>query len=192
MSEGEWFVIRVKSNFERHVSISLRSRGIEEYVPLYRLYRTSPVRARQVDLPLFPGYVFSRFEVNNRLSVLTVPGVVHILSLHGMPIPVESTEMARIKAMVASGLRVTPWPFVAVGQRVLIESGPLRGVEGLVIAIRNGFRLIASVTLLQRSVSVDIDCAWVRGISEMSAPAPRPDEKRFAALHHRIASDAVA
>ena len=162
--DAEWFAIRVKSNFEKHVSRALSGKGFEEYLPVYRKAAKRGYRASDVELPLFPGYVFGRFAVNRRLPILTIPGVYHIVGVGGVPVPVDPAELATVRAVLETGAGAEPWPFVRTGQRVLIHKGPLRGIEGIVVASKKNFRLVASVTLLQRSVSVEIERDWVRGI----------------------------
>jgi transcription antitermination factor NusG len=160
-----WFAVRVKSNCEKSASLALRSRGLEEFLPVYRQRRRGADRFKEIEVPLFSGYVFSRFDLNRRLPVLTIPGVVHIVGFGRTPVPVDEQELAHVRTLVTSRLPVEPWPFFKTGQRVLIERGPLCGVEGVVIEVKKNYRLVASVTLLQRSVSVEIDREWALCIS---------------------------
>ena len=125
-----------------------------------------------MELPLFPGYVFCQFDRMNRLPILTVPGIVHIVGIGRSPMPVDDTEIASIQAAVKSGLPSQPWPFLEAGDKVRIERGPLSGVEGILLGFRGQQRLVLSITLLQRSVGVLVDTALVRMISRRnSAPA---------------------
>lgn len=166
-----WFAVRVKSNFEKSTALALRSRDLEEFLPVYRQRRRCADRFKEIEVPLFSGYVFCRIDINNRLPVLTIPGVVHIVGFGRMPVPVDETELANIRTMVTSRLPLEPWPFFKAGQRVVIERGPLCGVEGVVTEVKKNYRLVASVTLLQRSVSVEIDREWARCISSPSRAA---------------------
>lgn len=171
-ADSPWFAIRVRSNFEHSVAGSVRNRGYEEYLPLYRIQRGRSGRMRDAELPLFPGYVFSRFDLNRRHHILTVPGVVHIVGAGRTPLPVDYTELAAIRAILASRLPALPWPFLQVGDRIIIDRGPLRGVEGILVAIKGGARLIASITILQRSVAVEIDHAWARRLQDGPRHSP--------------------
>lgn len=168
-----WFAVRVRSNFERTVAFSLEERGYEAFLPTYAGRRRRQGGSQNVHVPLFPGYVFGRFSPAIRLPILAIPGVVHVVSSGRTPIPVDDGEIAAIQAIVASGLRVCPWPFLAVGDALLIERGPLTGVEGTVIAIRKQYRLVASITLLQRSLSVELEREWVRPLARRSACGER-------------------
>jgi Transcription antiterminator len=156
-SSYPWFAIRVKSNFESVAASGLRGRGLEEFLPQYRVRRRWSDRVRTLDLPLFPGYVFCRFDPQDRLPVLTTPGVLHVVGFANQPAPIDDNEIAAIQNLVKSGLPAEPWPFLRVGQRVRVSSGPLTGTEGIVVQLKQKCRLIVSVSLLQRSVAVEID-----------------------------------
>ena len=160
-----WYGVRVRSRFERVTSIALRSKGIEEFLPLVQVRRRWSDRIQQVELPLFPGYVFSRFDLNARLPVLECPGVVHLVSIGGAPAPIPEEELQAVRRMIDAKLPIEPYPFLRAGQKIRVDRGPLAGVEGVVVKLKNAFRLVAAVTLLQRSISVEIDPAWV-------SPAP--------------------
>jgi transcription termination/antitermination protein NusG len=157
-----WFAVRVRSNCE-HITVSaLRDRGYEEFLPTYRRGGRFLNRMTDRALPLFPGYLFARFDPNSRLPILQIPAVLHILGIGQTPVPVDAAEIAAIQAMIASGLPIEPWPFLKVGERILIEQGPLAGLEGILVSARKNCRVVASVSLLQRSVAVEIDREWVR------------------------------
>ena len=113
----------------------------------------------------FPGYVFCRFNPEKRLPVLTTPGVVSVVGIGKIPAPVEDHEISALQSVVTSGCRTQAWPFLRVGQTVRIEAGPLAGLEGLLVAVKNCTRLVVSVTLLQRAVAVEIDHLWAYPIS---------------------------
>lgn len=156
-----WYALRVKSRYENSVASHLQARGFESFSPVYKCRRRWSDRFKEIELPLFPGYVFCQFDPSNRLPILTVPGIVHVVGSGRTPIPVEQTEIEAIQTAVKSGLPRKPWPFLEVGQKVRLEHGPLCGVEGILVGFRGHQRLVLSVTLLQRSVAVQVDEAWV-------------------------------
>ena len=162
-----WFAIRVRSNYEQVTALHLRDRGYEHFAPSYETERKWSDRKKRVNQFLFPGYVFSRFDVENRLPVVTTPGVVGLVGCGKIPSPIPDQEIENIRSMVQSGLLVTPWPFMKVGQQVLIECGPLAGVEGILQQVKGKFRLVVSICLLQRSVSTEVDRNWVRPIRKL-------------------------
>jgi transcription antitermination factor NusG len=170
--ELPWFALRVRSNYERMAALHLRQRGFEEFSPTYKSERQWSDRKKQIDAFLFPGYVFCRLNPNDRLPVLSVPGAVGLVGFGKGPTAIPENEIESVRRMVGSGLLVAPWPFLSAGQTVLIEKGPLRGVEGMLKEVKKTFRLVVSVHLLQRSVSVEIDRSWVRPVGSIrTAPA---------------------
>lgn len=175
--DAPWFALHVRSRCEKMVSVSLRSKGYEEFLPLYRSRNRWSDRLKNVDLPLFPGYVFCRLHPSRRLPVLTTPGVVSIVGSGKIPQPVEPSELAAIQSLVKSGLPAVPWPYLETGQRVLIERGAMAGVEGILSAIKKELRVVLSVSLLQRSVAVEIDRSSIRPILSGSAVHVRDQTK---------------
>jgi len=114
-------------------------------------------KSRGVAAPLFPGYVFCQFDALKRLPVLVTPGVLTVVGSGRIPIPVEDSEIDTIQRVVSSGLRAEPWPYLEVGQQVRIQDGALRGLEGILISFRGSRRIVVSVSLLCRSVSLEIE-----------------------------------
>jgi transcription antitermination factor NusG len=162
-----WYAIRVRSNCEKTVLVALAGKGYEVFLPTYRTRRRWSDRYKQIDSPLFSGYTFCRLDASRRLPVLTTPGVVSIVGTSAGPLPIEEREMDSVRMLVSSGLIVGPFPFLREGQFVALESGPLAGVEGVIVNVKNQFRLVVSISLLQRSISVEIDRAWVRPVSNI-------------------------
>jgi transcription antitermination factor NusG len=160
---GKWFAIRVKPQAERVVATIARYKGFEEFLPLYKTRRRWSDRFQWVDLPLFPGYLFCRLKnEESRLPILTIPGVLHFVGIGKIPVPIDDREVAAIQATIQSGLLAEPWPFLDVGQKVRIEEGPLTGTEGILVEIRRKQRIVVSVSLLSRSIAVEIERHWAR------------------------------
>jgi len=157
-----WFALRVLSNREKLVASTLHDKGYTEFLPLYRKLSRWSDRNKRLDLPLFPGYVFTHFDPDHRLPILMTPGVVHILGFCGKPEPIPEEEIAALQRLVDSNLPIVPWPFLQLGERIIVEQGPLAGLEGVLTGIKNPYRLVASINLLQRSVAVEIDRGCVR------------------------------
>jgi transcription antitermination factor NusG len=157
-----WFALRVKSRAEKIVATIARNKGFEEFLPLYQSRRRWSDRFKSVELPLFPGYVFCRVNPEFRLPLLTIPGVLSFVGIGKIPVPIDETEIAAIQTAIGAGLSAEPYPFLEVGQRVRLAEGPLAGLEGLLVEVRKQQRLAVSVSLLKRSVAVEIDRHWVR------------------------------
>ena len=164
-----WFALHVRMRHEAGVSAHLQGMGYEDFLPLYKTRARWSDRTKEIETPLFPGYLFCRFDPQNRLPILKTPGVIQVVGYSRQPIPVEETEIEAIQALVASGIPSQPWPYLEVGEKVRIESGPLRGREGVLVEFKGTHLLILSVALLQRSVAVEIEAALVKPNREQSA-----------------------
>jgi transcription antitermination factor NusG len=174
-----WFALQVRARQEMGVAQFLESKGYTWFLPSFKCRRRLCDRIKVTEAPLFPGYLFCRFEPQKRLPILTTPGVIQIVGYNRTPIPIEESEINALQILVQSGLPNQPWPFVRVGDRVQIESGPLRGIEGILIAVKAGHRLVISVTLLQRSVAVEIDSALVRSLTSSNPALNRMTEPSY-------------
>jgi transcription antitermination factor NusG len=155
-----WYVVRVKPNTERRVAQSLIGRELGVFLPLQkRLSRRKNIG--MIEIPLFPGYVFSNFESRSTLAVVTCPGVLSVLSCQGSPQPVDPSEMYALQVLSVSATSLAPYPSFIQGQKVRIQRGPLTGVEGVIIRDNGRHRLIVSVVLLQRSVIAEVEREWL-------------------------------
>jgi transcription antitermination factor NusG len=158
-----WYAVRTKSNLERVAAGILEGKGYEIYYPVYRTRSRWSDRVVQTERPLFPGYLFCRFDALQRLPVLTTSGVISILGVGQQPMPVSDSEVDAVRRVLYSGLAAGPHPFLREGQRIQITRGCLAGLEGILIEKKSEWRLVVSVTMLQRSVSVEIERDWVSG-----------------------------
>src|SRR5262245_32983318 len=129
----DWYALQVRSRFENHVKLHLEDRGFEIYLPTFESKRQWSDRTKVLSLPLFPGYVFCKLDVHNRLPVLTTPGVNSIVGVGRTPARIEVDEIHAIRRVVDSGIATVPWPYLQVGERINIEKGPLEGLEGIVV-----------------------------------------------------------
>lgn len=153
----EWFAVRTRSNRESVVAEALQGKGLEVWCPRYK---PDPLRAPSVLKPLFPGYLFSRFNVRERLPILTVPGVVNIVSNGKIPLPIDEREIESLRIVLRSMVPVSPHKYLSVGDLVRITEGPLAGAEGQIVQHEPEL-LVVSITLLQRAVSVAVQPHWL-------------------------------
>lgn len=166
-SDLSWYAIQIQSRLGNLASATLRGKGYEEFLPLYRTRRRWSDRMKELELPLFPGYLFCRCDPTDRLMpILTTPGVIGIVGAGKTPIPVDDGEIDTVRAVLRSGLAAQPWPFLHVGAKVRIAGGPLAGIEGIIINADKTHRLVVSVSLLQRSVAVEIDRDWACPVAD--------------------------
>ena len=167
-----WLALQVKARAEKIVSTIARNQGFEEFLPVYQSRRRWSDRFKSVEVPLFPGYVFCRANPELRLPLLTIPGVVNFVGIGKVPATIDETEIASIQAAVASRLSAEPYPFLEVGQRVRVAEGPLAGLEGLLVQVRKQHRIVVSVSLLRRSVAVEIERHWIRPLNASGREGP--------------------
>lgn len=156
-----WFAILVRTGREKTASLLLENAGYECFLPVSRGTRRWSDRTKVIEVPLFPGYLFCRMNPHNRLTVLMTPGVIQIVGVGKTPVPVEEEEIDAIERVHRSGLAAMPWPYMQVGNVAQILEGPLRGLTGIVVKIKSGVKLVLSVSLLQRSVAVEVERSWV-------------------------------
>ena len=154
-----WYALSVKHQHERAVRSALEFNGFEALAPTYRARRRWSDRVKEVDLPLFTGYVFCRFEFAERVRVMDAPGVARVVEFGGAPAEISETEIAAIREVMDSKLPVRPWPYLKLGDRVRVEHGPLRGIEGTLLrqVVRERWQLVIGVEMLQRSLAVELE-----------------------------------
>jgi len=152
-----WFALQVRSRWEGTTAGLLRGKGLETLLPTYSTKRKWSDRFKVVEAPLFPGYVFCRFDVHNRLPVLITPGVISVVGRGKTPIAVDDREILSIQSAVGSGIRMEPWPYVEIGERVRVKDDVLDGMEGILTNFKGSDRVVISVSLLRRSVALEID-----------------------------------
>jgi transcription antitermination factor NusG len=159
--DRKWFALSVNVRHEKVVSQLLVNKGFETFLPLHTRRHQYDRRVRKFELPLFPGYLFCRVNPTTRLPVLTTPGVLRMIGAGRVPIPLEDNEIISLQRVANAGIPMSPHPFWQCGQRGRVTIGPLTGIEGTVVGTKQSLRLVLSVTLLQRSVLLEIDSACV-------------------------------
>jgi transcription antitermination factor NusG len=124
--------------------------------------------------PLFPGYLFCRFDIQDRFPILVVPGVMSIVGIGKAPATIPESQISSLQQAITSGMQCRPWPFVQVGQSVSVVRGPLAGLKGIVIEDKSNLRLVLSLPLLQRAVAVEMD----RSCVDFAPPEATPESCR--------------
>lgn len=159
--ELRWYAAYTCANHEKRVAAELHARTVEHFLPVYSSIRRWKDRRVVLDLPLFPGYVFVRLILRNRLRVLQIPSVVQLVGFNGKSAALPDEEMEILRSGLSQGLRARPHPFLTTGRRVRITGGPFAGLEGVLKTKRNSMRVVVSLNLIQRSIAVDVDIADV-------------------------------
>jgi transcription antitermination factor NusG len=157
----QWFALGVTPRHEKVVSQLLHQKGYETFLPLYVRRHQYARRVREFELPLFPGYLFCRLDPQVRLPILTTPGVHGLIGAGRIPIPVDASEITALQRVGEAGLAMEPCSYWQRGQTGRITSGPLAGIDGIIVDVKNPVRLVLSVSLLHRSVLVEVDSGCV-------------------------------
>lgn len=154
-----WYAAYTSANHEKQVAQQLGTREVECFLPLYASNRQWKDRRVELELPLFPGYVFVRIFLRERLRVLQVPGVAQLVGFGGLPAALPAEEIEALRASLAHGMRAEPHPFLVTGRRVRVKAGPLTGLEGILTRRKNRARFVLSVEPIQQSVAVVVHVA---------------------------------
>jgi transcription antitermination factor NusG len=152
-----WYVAYTSANHEKRVTAQLAQRSVEHFLPLYESVRRWKDRRMTLQLPLFPGYVFVRLALCDRLQVLCVPGVARLVGFNGTPAALPDNDIAALRTSLACGVRAEPHPFLTVGQPVRVRRGPLAGMHGILVQRKGKYRVVISIDLIQRSIQVDLE-----------------------------------
>jgi len=161
-----WYGVYTRAHHEKTVAEQLVARGVEHFLPLYSSIRKWKDRRVTLQMPLFPGYVFVRLALRDRMTVQQVPGVARLVGFNGRPTPLPDDDVGRLWTGLAEGANARPHPYLTVGQRVRLKSGSLAGMQGILLRRKGHFRVVISIDLIHRSMSVDIDVMDVEALSE--------------------------
>jgi len=171
---ARWYALQVRTRWESSTAVLLGGKGYQTFLPTYKTKKRLSRGVREGNTPLFPGYVFCQFDAQNRLPILITPGVLAVVGRGRVPLPVDDSEIAAVQTVVASGLQAEPWPYLEIGQKVRIENDSLQGLEGLLVNFKGNNRIVVSVTLLRRSVALEIDRDCVRPLGVVRHPVFKP------------------
>jgi transcription antitermination factor NusG len=165
-AERHWYAAYTCAHHEKSVTRHLELRSMESFLPLYEKSSRWKDRQVKVQLPLFSGYVFVRMQLDEKLRVLQIPGVVSLVGFNRQPAPIADEEMRALQCGLNGTLLAEPWPFITVGQLVRVKSGPLRGLDGVLVRKKTVCRFVLSLQLIQRSVAVEVDAADLESVRQ--------------------------
>jgi transcription elongation factor/antiterminator RfaH len=171
MSNSEdkaWYAVYTKHQHEKAASENLRKKGFEVLLPLYPKASQWKDRKKTILIPLFPCYLFLRTDLEQRLEILKAPGVFHLVESGGRACEVPPGDIESIRKITEGRSRFEPHPFLRNGDRVRVRSGPVAGLEGILVRIKGSHRVVISVELLQKAVSVEIDVSDLEQLRERS------------------------
>lgn len=168
-----WYAVYTRAQHQKQVAVQLEGRAVECFLPLYESVRRWKDRRVVLQLPLFPSYVFVHLERSERRQVQQTPGVVHLVGFGGVPCPIPDAEIEALQVCLARKVRMKPHPYLTVGRRVLVRSGPMEGLEGILVRRKSDYRLVLSIDSISSSVCVELDAIDVVPVtgSRMTPPA---------------------
>ncbi len=166
--EPHWYAVHTSSRHEKRVAEQLEGKRIDHFLPVYEAVHRWKDRRVTLHLPLFPGYVFVRIPLKNRLAVQEIPGVAQIVGFGGHPVALPDNEMEALRTGLAAQLRAEPHPYLVIGDRVRVVRGPLAGAEGILIRKKDKIRVVLSLELIMRSVAVEVDASDLEALPRRS------------------------
>jgi transcription antitermination factor NusG len=181
-ADHNWYALYVRHQHEKNVASLLSSKGFEVFLPLYTSVRRWQDRMAKVLLPLFPSYVFVHGGLDRWLQIVATPGLCKVVGFASGPAAIPADEMEAVRRLIERSTSVEPHPFMKCGDRVRVKSGPLAGLEGILVRRRNTFRLVISVEMLDRSASVEIDALAVDYIGPRGVPVTTTAHTNSAAV----------
>lgn len=152
-----WYAVYTIVRHEKSVNSALLEKDIDTFLPIKKVINRWKDRQKEVAVPLFPGYIFVSTSLENRLKILNTKGVIRILGVNGFPTPISNEQIENIKSILNANLSYDPCPYLKEGQQVVVVRGPLEGASGKIVQRRGEYRLILSIDLIKRSVSVEVD-----------------------------------
>jgi transcription antitermination factor NusG len=155
--EGRWYALYTAPRHEKRVAAQVEQQGFASFLPLYRSIRRWKDRRKELALVLFPGYVFVRMALENRLRVLQLPGAVHLVTFNGQPAELPEEEIESLRSRLDGAGNIEPHPYLSAGRHVRVRSGPLQGLEGIILRTKDRCRIVLSIHLIMRSVAVEVD-----------------------------------
>jgi transcription antitermination factor NusG len=160
----QWYAVCTRSNHEKSAAAQLDQRSIEHFLPLYESVRMWKDRRKRLEFPLFPGYLFVRIPLQERLRVLLTPGVVRLVGFDNRPAALPDEEIEALRNVLVHGAHSEPYPYLRVGRKVRITRGALAGMEGVLVRKKGRVRLVLSIDLIRQSAIIEVDSAAVGAI----------------------------
>lgn len=167
-----WYAVTTQPRHEKAVAEQLEAKSIEHFLPVIPTASRWKDRRVILDRPLFPGYIFTRLELKDRHQVFNIPSVVRMLSFGGAPAIIDDSEIEAVRLCLVYGNQPQPHSFPEAGEFVRVKSGPLQGLEGVVIRQKNQCRIVVSISLIHKSIATEIDAYLLESLGRFAASRP--------------------
>ena len=155
--ETNWYALCTAPRHEKRVAGQIGRYGVTCFLPLYRSVRRWKDRRKELELVLFPGYVFVRIAPRDRLQVLRLPGAIRLVTQNGQPAALPEDEIESLQSRLAVSGNFEPHPYLRAGRRVRVRRGPMQGLEGIILRTKDCCRVVFSMDLIMRSIAVEVD-----------------------------------
>jgi transcription antitermination factor NusG len=152
-----WYALYTCSRHEKCVAQQLEQRSIACFLPVYRSVRRWKDRRKELELALFPSYLFVRLALKDRLRVLQLPSAVHLVGFNGRPAVLPDAEIESLRERLGRGAQLEPHPYLNVGRRIRVRAGAMQGLEGIIVRRKDRWRVVFSLDLIMRSIAVEVD-----------------------------------
>ena len=173
-SSANWFAAYTNSHHEKRVASHFGERQIESFLPLYSaLHRWKNRCEVDLDLPLFPNYVFVHIDPRDRIRVLEVPGVLSLVGFGRTLAPLSDFEIEALRSCIGQR-KIEPHPYLVIGERVRIKAGPMTGMEGVLIRKKSNFRVVLALDVIMQCVAVEVDAENLEPATKRAARVVLP------------------
>ncbi len=153
----KWYAVHTRSRHEKQVDLFLSERGVETFLPLVHTLSRRRDRKKYVDIPLFPGYLFVCAEKERLYDVKYTRGVTRIIGTDlGVPTPIPDKQILDIKSVMETEVQLDPFPYLKKGRMVRVKSGPLKGMEGILVERKGHYKLVIRIDLLQKGAAAEV------------------------------------
>ncbi|MFZ3341082.1 MAG: UpxY family transcription antiterminator [Terriglobales bacterium] len=152
-----WYALYTAPRHEKFVADQIDRQGLACFLPVYRSVRRWKDRRKELAMVLFPGYVFVQMALQNRMRVLQLPGAVRLVGFNGQPAALPQEEIENLRTRLSYSTNIEPHPYLNIGRRVRVRSGPLLGLEGIIVRTKEHCRIVLTIHLIMRSVAVEVD-----------------------------------
>ncbi|MFQ5674893.1 MAG: UpxY family transcription antiterminator [bacterium] len=174
-----WYALYTRSRFEKIVAEELEDRGVAHFLPLVPKLRHWKDRKKMVKMPIFPGYVFVRIDLAERIKVLRARGAVRLVGFNGKPSPIPEEQIESVRRLLRYPDRVEVAPYFVAGDPVEITAGPLSGLSGRIIENRGKTRFLVGIDIIQQAISIEVDAAWLKPAMTSTDIPKRSTDGRF-------------
>ena len=152
-----WYAVHTRSRHEKQVGLFLSEKGVETFLPLVHTLSRRRDRKKYVDIPLFPGYLFVFAEKERLYDVKYTRGVTRIIGTDlGVPTPIPDRQIQDIKSVMETEVQLDPFPYLKKGRMVRVKSGPLKGLEGILVERKGHYKLVIQIDLLQKGAAAEV------------------------------------